>query len=76
VNAAAQILLKQLKHLEEQETAIKVKAGTLNTELMELGEEQAGVQQSIHELKSALQVLSKPGKEEVKNAPAKKRSKN
>lgn len=58
MNAAYQILMKQLKHLEEQETALKVKTGTLNTELMELGEEQAGLTQSINQLKEAIDFLT------------------
>ena len=63
MNAAAQILLKQLKHLEEQEKALKQKVSTLNTELLELGQEQAGLTESMQELKQALNLLSASSKE-------------
>jgi hypothetical protein len=58
MTAASEILLKQLKHLEEREKALKRKVGALNTELLELGQEQAGLTESMQELKQALDLLS------------------
>jgi hypothetical protein len=60
MNAAAQILLKQLKHLQDIDNSLKNKAAQLNSDLLELGKEQVSITQSIGELQVAIDILSKP----------------